>query len=41
MYWGSKAIIETLKSIDHPIKYATDNINEPGFKCEHCNIKSY
>ena len=29
------------KLIDHPIKYAADNINVPGFKCDHWNIESY
>ena len=41
MNLGSNATIETLKAIDHPIEYATDNIYVLGFKCKHCNIKSY
>ena len=29
------------KLIDHPIKYATDNINVLGLKCDHWNIECY
>ena len=41
MNLGSNATIETLKAIDHQIKYATDNIYEPEFRWDHWNIESY
>ena len=35
MNLGADATIETLEAIDHPIKFAADNLSESYFKCDH------